>query len=85
MNNEFNYLDSGSPIINNNFQYLQTNATIINNDFKYLTSEFSQLTPLAQEDFHIYIDSIELGNTDLDLTSISIRHIVDAQSEAKFK
>lgn len=85
INNQFHYLDEGVGIINNDFQYLQTDSTLINNDFKYIATDFSQLVPIAQTDFHVFINNVELGNTDVNLSSISIIHTVGEQSEATFK
>lgn len=45
-------------------------------------SIYDQITPIKQTDFHVYVDDVELDNTDVDLSSIRIVKPVDERMEA---
>lgn len=42
------------------------------------------LHPLARTDFHVYVDDVQLGDSDLKLDSIKIVHSADNKSNAEF-
>lgn len=60
-------------------------------DFKCLTKESVAITsiddivPIDLADYKVYIDAVELANTDLILDSISITHSIDEESQATFR
>lgn len=65
-------------------QVLAYVKTVINCDFKCLTAEIDNIDPIKRTDFHVYLDGIELGNTDIDLSSIIINHNIGEKSTARF-
>jgi hypothetical protein len=77
--------------IDSNFNALSQQFFTIATDFKCLTKEavpitsIDDITPINLTDFQVFIDSIELDNTDLILDSISITHSVAEQSRASFR
>ena len=60
-------------------------------DFKCLTKELSPITsiddivPINLEDYQVFVDSVELEDTDLVLNSISITHSEGEESRASFR
>lgn len=88
----FNIVDNF--IINSNFNVLADTRFNINSDFKCLTKEIVPLNPISPvddiipinlEDFQVFLNSVELENTDLILNSISIVHSVSEESRASFQ
>lgn len=53
-------------------------------DFKCLTNVLDQIVPIKRTDFHVYLDSVELSDTDIDLASINITHNIGEKSTATF-
>jgi len=45
-------------------------------------SIFDQISPIRQTDFHIFVDDIELSDTDVDLSSIKIVKSIDERTQA---
>ncbi len=93
--NEFQ-LDTDFNIVetfrmDSNFNALSQQTFAIDTDFKCLTKELVPITsiddivPINLTDYQIFIDSVELGDTDLILNSISITHSVAEQSRASFQ
>jgi len=80
--NQFNFIEGF--LLDSNFQYLETVKTLLNTDFKWLEDTQENIVPYQQTDFHVYIDDVELGNTDLVLDSIQITHTINEQSQATF-
>lgn len=80
---DFNYINA--ELIDTNLEYLAFIETNLNTNFEYLTDNVENLTPIARNDFHVYIDDIELGNSDLVLSSIRIRHTIGEDSFATFR
>ena len=52
--------------------------------FTLYAPDLVSLHPLARTDFHVYVDDIELGDSDLKLDSIKIVHSADNKSNAEF-
>lgn len=77
--------------LDSNFQALSYTYYKIKSDFKCLTKQLIPITsvddidPIKLTDFQVFIDSIELGNTDLILDSISITHSTGEESQASFR
>ena len=63
----------------------------MNSDFKCLTKEtvpiisIDDIIPINLQDYQVFIDSVELEDTDLVLESISITHSVGEESRASFQ
>ncbi len=89
-------LDSAFNIVNafkldSNFNALSYQFYKMNSDFKCLTKELTPITsvddvePIKLEDFQVFINNVELEDTDLILNSISITHSVGEESSASFR
>ena len=83
IDNQFNFTEAS--IMDNKFAYLQTNETVMDNKFAWLEDSVNDITPITQEDWHVYIDDVELTAEDLKLDSISITHAIDTKSSASFQ
>jgi len=77
--------------IDSSFTALSTQTFKMNSDFKCLTKELTPITsvddivPINLEDYQVFVDSVELEDTDLILNSISITHSVGEESRASFQ
>lgn len=68
------------------FKFLQNNQVLLQTDFQFIPDEIEvvECNPLGRVDWHVFIDSVELVSTDLDLRSINISKTVGEKSEATF-
>lgn len=68
-----------------NFNLLSEETATMTCDFKLISNPVNEIEPIGLQDFHVFIDNVELENTDLVLESISITHTIDEESEATFQ
>lgn len=81
--------------LDTDIRVIATNTFNIDCDVKVLDPEVSTapsgtepldaIIPVKLTDYHIYLDSVELENTDLILESITVTHTIDAKSQATFQ
>lgn len=71
--------------MNSEFTFLSYNKFFIRTDFKFLSDPVSDIEPIRQRDFRIYIDNVEVIDPDLSLDSISLTHTIDQESVVTFK
>ena len=71
--------------LNTDFRVLALTTTQLNTNFQVLPAAYTAISPMGREDWHIYIDDVQLANDDLDLRSIEITHTIDEQSQATFQ
>lgn len=84
LNTYFSTLNAG--ILNTDLRTLVNVSDIISTDLRFNKYSYvdTNIYPLAREDFHVYIDAVQLGDDDLKLDSIQIVHTIDAKSTARF-
>ncbi len=70
--------------MNSDLTVLGSVQAVMNCDFKCLTNEIDSITPMKRTDVHVFLDAVELGNIDLDLSSIQINHNIGQDSTASF-
>lgn len=70
--------------MDSDLQVLSENTFNIDTDFKCLTAQVDNVDPINLQDFHVFIDSVELEDTDLVLDSIVVQKVKDQQSQASF-
>lgn len=80
---QFNIIEAKA--MDSAFTVLGEVTAILNCDFKCLTNVLDNITPMKRTDVHVYLDSVELGNTDIDLSSIQISHAIGEDSTASFR
>lgn len=71
--------------MDSDIQVLGENQVIMNCDFKCLTASVSTLTPIPRTDIVVFVDSVQLHDTDIDLSTVNIIHNIDNKSQATFK
>ena len=84
MDTNFSYTEGA--IINTDFNFLHEEQATINTDFKFLENVPNEVlcNPIKQTDFHVFVGGVELEDTDLVLSSISITNTVGEKSQAFF-
>lgn len=80
LDSSFNCLEG--ILIDTDIQVLQTVKFLMNSDFKCLTAVLEDIEPIKMTDFEVYLDNVLLANTDVDLSSIAISHVIDEKSTA---
>jgi len=71
-----------AKFLNSDFRFLAVISTKLKSDFRFTQESYSTLTPLSREDFHVYIDSVE--STDVDLETIRVIKSEGDRQEAYF-
>jgi len=72
-------------IIESSFTVLSYVTGIMTCDFKCLTQTIDSIVPIKRTEFVVFIDNVQLHDTDVDLSSIKINHTIDSKSTADFK
>lgn len=80
---QFNIVEFKS--MDSDFTILSEVTAVMNCDFKCLTNAIDSIIPMKRPDVHVFLDAVELGDTDLDLASIQITHTIGEESQATFK
>ncbi len=93
MDSDFNVINTFK--MDSDFQVLAEQTFIVDTDFKCITkptvpppptvSPLDVLEPIKLTDYQVFVDSVELEDTDLILDSISITHSESEQSRATFR
>lgn len=71
--------------IDSDFTVLAETTFNISTDFKCKTAEVDDIEPIGLPDYKVFVDSVELGDTDLVLDSINITHTIAQESRATFR
>ena len=71
--------------LNTDVRFLETSTSLLNLDIRFTATPIYEVPDnlIKRTDFHVYINGSEA--TDVDLTSITIDHIIDEKSRATFR
>ncbi len=93
MDSDFNVIDTFK--MDSDFQVLAQQTFLVNSDFKCITkplvlppptvNPLDVIEPIKLTDFQVFVNAVELEDTDLVLSSISISHSQSEQSSATFR
>ena len=77
------YLNTiNAEVINSKFTFLKDQTAQIKSDFRFTPYDYDDITPITREDFHVYVDDVEL--TDVDLSNIRIIKSDGQKTSANF-